>query len=208
MEFIILFLYLNLINSYTLGKYDTMELDWEYGSVLFDSSDFFLENDMDFKFKTKGSCESNISYGYYDDFNEAYKSYKTQFQIFSYKKENKDEYEINNFRIRKKSGDLNGLNGKYLLIKYNCTDTVEITNININPNLSLGYIILIVFACIIIFIIVILIVIKKCRKKKENNNNEIIKKDGESQNDNNQNMDSRSTINQENNNQNPFPALR
>ena len=62
MEFIILFLYLNLINSLTLAKYDTIELDLEHVSMLFDSSDFFLGDDMIFKFKTKGSCESNISY--------------------------------------------------------------------------------------------------------------------------------------------------
>ena len=202
MEFIILFLYLNLINSLTLAKYDTIELDLEHVSMLFDSSDFFLGDDMIFKFKTKGSCESNISYDYYDDFNEAYKVYETQFQAFSNKKEIKEEYEINNFRIRKDSGDLNGLNGKYLLIKYNCTDAVEITNIN--PNLSLGYIVLIVFACIVILFgigIMINIVIKKYQKKKGNNNNDkIIKKESESQNNNNQNIDSQNTNNQEINN--------
>ncbi len=195
MEFIILFIYLNLINSLTLEKYSTISVEWEINSILFDSKDFFIGDEMDFKFRTKGSCGNNISYAYYDGFGRAYQFYEALFQAFSNKEEIKDEYEIKYFRIKKNSEELNGLFGNYLLIRYNCTDTVEITNININPKLSLGYIILIVFACIILsFSIVIIIVIKQNRKNKE-----YIKT--KSQNNNNQNINSETTFNKESENQ-------
>ena len=197
MEFIIIFfIYLNLINSLTLEKYSTISVEWEINSILFDSKDFFIGDEMDFKFSTKGSCGSNISYAYYDGFGKAYKLYEALFQAFSNKEEIKDEYEIKYFRIKKNSEELNGLYGNYLLIRYNCTDKVEITNINQNQYLSTGYIIIIVFACIVLLfsISIVIIIIRRKRQSIDNQNKD-------NQNINNQNTDNRN-INQNQNNQN------
>ena len=201
MEFIILFIYFNLINSLTLGKYGTIEVDWKFNSLLFDSSGFLLGDEMNFKFRTNGSCGSNISYGYYDTFQSLYKSYETQFQAFINKEEIKDEYEIKYFTIKKNSEDLNELEGKYLLLKYNCTDTVEITNINPDNNLNIGYILVIVFACIVLSfaVTIIIIFIRKVSIKKEKSKNNQSAND---QNTNNQNANEQNKNNQNANEQN------
>ena len=100
------------------------------------------------------------------------------------------------FRIKKNSEELNGLYGNYLLIRYNCTDKVEITNINQNQYLSTGYIIIIVFACIVLLfsISIVIIIIRRKRQSIDNQNKD-------NQNINNQNTDNRN-INQNQNNQN------
>ena len=53
------------------------------------------------------------------------------------KNKKKEKYNIKYFIIAKIVEELNG-NGKYLLLKYNCTGITEIENIN--PNLNIGII--------------------------------------------------------------------
>ena len=171
---------LNFIILFTLGKYEKTETSDK--SIAFDSSSFFIGDKMEFKFKTKGTCENIIYYGYHDQFSKVYQFYETQtpFNTLStnddIEKENNINYDIKYFTIKKKPTELNGFYGHYLLIKFNCSDKVEIENIN--PNLSTGVIVAIVFGCIIM-IVSISISIYCYRKKKEKKEEENKKEEKE-----------------------------
>ena len=167
---------LNFITLFTLGKYEKTETSDK--SIAFDSSSFFIGDKMEFKFKTKGTCENIIYYGYHDQFSKVYQFYETQtpFNTLSInddiEKENNINYDIKYFTIKKKPTELNGFYGHYLLIKFNCSDKVEIENIN--PNLSTGAIVAIVFGCIIIIVSIIISIYcyRKKEKKEEENKKE------------------------------------
>ena len=157
-----------LIISFTLGKYEKITtLD---KSIAFDCHSFFIGEEMKFKFKTDNECEDLLLYGYHDNYNKLYQFYNNQtpFSIPSTNKEIKTEnninYDIKYFTIKKKPTELNGFYGNYLLIKYNCSGSVEIENIN--PNLSGWAIFGIVIGCIIFIVAVIIIIIYFCKRKK------------------------------------------
>ena len=165
----ILIINLNFIILFTLGKYEKIEtLD---KSIAFDSSSFFIGDLMEFKFKTRASCENKIDYGYHDQYSKVYQFYEIQtpFNVLSKKNDSKTEgninYDIKYFTIKKKPTELHGFYGNYLLIKYNCSGSVEIENIN--PNLSTAAIIGIVLLCIIIIIASVSVSIYCYNKKKE-----------------------------------------
>ena len=130
---------------------------------------------MGFKFKTRATCENKIDYGYHDQYSKVYQFYEVQtpFNVLSTKNETEKEgninYDIKYFIIKKKPTELHGFYGNYFLIKYNCSNSVEIENIN--PNLSTAAIIGIVLLCIIIIIASVSVSIycynKKKKKKKK-----------------------------------------
>ena len=165
----------NLILSVILAKFDKIETD--LNSIAFDSSHFSLRDKMEFKFKTSFTCDNILYYNYYDQYDRIYKIFEAPLYVLSSKEKiehkNKQKYDIKYFTIIKNAEDLNGLTGKYLLMKYNCTGRVEIENIN--PNLSIAIIVLIVFGCILIVVIAIIIVVccikKKCKNYNNDNNN-------------------------------------
>ena len=165
---------LNLIISYTLGKYEKTTLTSE--SITFDSYSFFIGDEMEFKFKTDNTCEDLIYYGYHDNHDKLTQFYKDQtpYSTFSRKKEIKTEdninYDIKYFTIKKKPTELHGFYGKYLLIKYNCSGSVEIENIN--PNLSTGAILGIIIGCVFVIVIIIVLIIHFCKIKKNEISNE------------------------------------
>ncbi len=169
-----------IITTLILGKYSKIELEKSYSSFNFDSSEFFLLDTMIFEFKTKGTCEPNISYQYYDDTDSSFKKYETSFQLFPYEEKNENGFEIKCYSLVKKSEDLNGLDGNFVFFKIKCSDSIEIRNIN--PNLDTGYIILIILAALIIIGgIVGFIIYKFCYSKKSEKSENKQKKDNETE---------------------------
>ena len=160
---------INVVYLLTLGKYHKVEISSD--AIVFESKDFLVGDKMEFKFKTNSTCNNTINYAYYDDYNGAYSKYETYYSIkarkekISYKNKNK-QYEVKYFTIIKNSEELNGLDGDYLLIKFNCDNSVEIENIN--PSFSTWKIVLIIISCLIFIAGITIILILKFCKKDEN----------------------------------------
>ena len=169
----ILIINIYLIFSFTLGKGDSIETDFD--SILFDSKSFYIRNKIKFKFIASNYCENILYYGYYEDYYSAYKIYETPFYVLSSKEKNNNK--ILYFTIIKNSEELNGLDGKYILLKFNCNGTVEIINFN-----SKSYFLNIILTSIILlFIVIIIIIIIYCiykrKYKNKNKNREYKEKD-------------------------------
>ena len=105
---LIFFIFINNINFitlFTLGKYENTETSDK--SIAFDSSSFFIGDKMEFRFKTKGTCENKIYYGYHDQFSKVYQFYETQtpFNTVStrdyIKRDQNINYDIKYFIIKK-----------------------------------------------------------------------------------------------------------
>jgi hypothetical protein len=124
---------------------------------------------MKFELKTKGNCEQNISYQYYDDYSIAYDIYKTSFQLYPYDEKIKDDYNIKFYSLEKSIQDLNGLYGHYLLLQFNCNDKFEIKSVN--PNIQSEYIVLIIMSIVIVLIGAITVFVCLNKKIRSNNTN-------------------------------------
>ena len=187
--FILFFINFNIIYSFILGKYDSIETNFD--SILFDSKDFFIGDKMEFKFKPTNYCDDILYYGYYDDSRDANVIYETPLYVSSLKEKNNNK--ILYFTIVKNEEELNGLDGNYVLLKFNCDGSVEIKSIN--PKSNIINIIIIVVVCLIVIIIIIVVIIICCIYKKKNENG---KKNEENNIDNGE--DNNKNKNSENNN--------
>ena len=156
---------INLIFSFILEKGDSIKTN--FNSLLFDSKEFFIGAKMEFKFTPNNYCDNILYYGYYDDSSNAVRQYEAPFYVLSSKKKDKILY----FTIEKKVEELNGLDGVYLLLKYNCNGLVEIENLIKKINTT--SIILIVVACLAFIGIIVIVIIIYCYKKKCKNDTNI-----------------------------------
>ena len=204
MKNFLIFVFVNfkIIFSLSLEKYGKIET--EYNTILFDSSQFNLGDKIEFKFTTNYYCENILHYQFYDEYNKVYRFYQTNYSVICSKESIEDSKNLKYFDINKENEVLNGLDGNYLLLKYNCTGLVEIENIS--HRLKTGYIVLIVIVVIIIIIVVIFVTVYFCRKKNIKNNEEI---DNKLPNPNNENENEVNNNNNNiNNNINTIQVLR
>ena len=120
---VIIFIFIiniNFITLFTLGKYEKTETSDK--SIAFDSSSFFIGDKMKFKFKTKGTCENKVYYGYHDQFSKVYQFYDTQTPFntlstnYDIETENNINYDIKYFIIKKKT---NGIEGFLWTLSFN-----------------------------------------------------------------------------------------
>jgi predicted Holliday junction resolvase-like endonuclease len=165
---IFIFVNIKLIFSLSLEKYGKIRT--EDNIIVYDSSDCNLDDKIELKFtpySTGCYCENNLHYQFYDLFKRVYQIYQANYSVYSSKEVIKDKKEIKYFTIYKSNKVLNGLDGNFLLLKYNCNGVVEIENIS--PKLKAGYIALIII--LIIFVIVIIFIIIYCLRKKKSSNN-------------------------------------
>ena len=190
---ILLFVNIKLIFSFNLEKYGKMKVN--YNTIVHDSSDFNLDDKIEFKFtydSTNCYCENILHYQFYDLFKRVYRYFHANYSITSSKEDFKDKKDIKYFTIYKSNNVLNGLDGNFLLLKYNCTGMVEIESIS--HKLKAGYIALIIISIIIVIIAIVITIYFLKRNKNVQNSNEA----------NNVNINiNNNTNNNNNNNNNP-----
>ena len=168
--YIFLFVNIKLIFSFTLEKYHKMKTN--ENTIVYESLHFNLDDKIEFKFTPDSpncNCENILHYQFYDLYKRVYQIFHTNYSVISSKEVIEDKKDIKYFTIYKSNKVLNGLDGNFLLLKYNCTGMVEIENIN--PKLKAGYIALIIISIIIVLIIMAIIIY--CLKKSTNNANDI-----------------------------------
>ena len=142
-------------------------------SIIFNSTDFSNGDIMSFKFGTNNSenyynnntCEEQLEYQYYDTINNITDDNYTLYSIKAALSEKDNS--IRYFNINKTETELNGLEGNYLLLIFNCNTMVTIENIrekakklNEEDGSQKDYIVSIVF--VILFIIFIIICLRCC----------------------------------------------
>ena len=190
---ILLFVNIKLIFSFNLEKYGKMKVN--YNTIVHDSSDFNLDDKIEFKFtydSTNCYCENILHYQFYDLFKRVYQIYHTNYSVTSSNEDFEAKKNIKYFTIYKSNNVLNGLDGNFLLLKYNCTGMVEIESIS--HKLKAGYIALIIISIIIVIIAIVITIYFLKRNKNVQNSNEA----------NNVNINiNNNTNNNNNNNNNP-----
>ena len=192
---ILLFVNIKLIFSFNLEKYGKMKVN--YNTIVHDSSDFNLDDKIEFKFtydSTNCYCENILHYQFYDLFKRVYRYFHANYSITSSKEDFKDKKDIKYFTIYKSNKVLNGLDGNFLLLKYNCTGMVEIESIS--HKLKEGHIALIIISIIIAIIAIANIIYFLKRNKNARNSNKA----------NNINRNINNNINNSNNNKNNNPS--
>ena len=168
---ILLFVNIKLIFSFNLEKYGKMKVN--YNTIVHDSSDFNLDDKIEFKFtydSTNCYCENILHYQFYDLFKRVYRIYHTNYSVTSSNEDFEAKKDIKYFTIYKSNKVLNGLDGNFLLLKYNCTGWVEIESIN--HKFKAGYIALIIILIIIVIIAIVITIYFLKRNKNVPNSNE------------------------------------
>ena len=192
---ILIFVNIKLIFSLNLGKDGILEI--EDNTIVFNSSNFNLYDNIEFKFSTYYYCENILHYQFYDIYNRVYQIFHANHSVISSKEVIEDKKDIKYFTIYKINEVLNGLDGNFLLLKFNCTGKVEIENFS--HKLKKEYIALIIIMIIIIIIITIVSIICYLKKNnKENRDNDQII-DSNSSNKENRSNDQKKDSNSSNN---------
>ena len=158
-----------------MNKKGTLRTNQNY--LFFESSEFSLNNKMNFKLKSDSYCDEEIKYGYYDSLENIGVNPSVPYTCTM----SSEEYETKNgilentkyFTIKKKEKELNNLNGDYLLLYFGCADEVEISNEK-NDNNTLIIVIVVISVLVVLLIIgIIVYYFFFCRKNNDNNNNKI-----------------------------------
>ena len=89
-------------------------------SIIFESKEFSEGESMHFKFEINNNrlCKKALLYEYYDDINLI--TNKTNPKYSAFQESSKKNNTILHYFITKKKEELNGLNGDYLLMVFNC----------------------------------------------------------------------------------------
>ena len=192
---ILLFVNIKLIFSLNLEKNGKIKVN--YNTIVYDSSDYNLDDKIEFKFtpdSTDCYCENILHYQFYDLFKRVYQIYHTNYSVTSSKEDFEAKKNIKYFTIYKSNEVLNGLDGNFLLLKYNCTGMVEIESIS--HKLKEVHIVLIIISIIIAIIAIANIIYFLKRKKNVRSSNEA----------NNINININNNTNNNNNNKNNNPS--
>ena len=168
----------NLKNSIILGepkttddgilkKYGTIKVSGTDGGIIFDSSEFKEGEDMFFKIEALIFYDNNIYYEFVDDLSTYYPSpfYYNYFSAYYTNTDYDGSYEIHYYTITKDKAHLGNLKGKYLIIFFECSGFVTITNTKENEgNIST----IIAVIVVIIVVIGIGVLIYYCIRRRKN----------------------------------------
>ena len=161
-------LIINVLSFEILQKYGTLKT-WD-DHIVFESKDFSIGDEMYFSLKTVNYCDDYLYYQYYDNIDDINDNIDPTYYVIY---DSKSSVTVNgvlesltkSFIIEKKGEDLNGLNGNYLYLKFDCPGSVEIENTK-SSGKSTIIIIIIVLIVVVLAIIIIFIVIFFCCCKK------------------------------------------
>ena len=124
-----------LLSNDILEKY--VSISTYNDSIIFNSTNFSKGDIISFKFEINSSqddynnniCEEQLEYEYYDDINNIIYN-NTRFSTKAILSESSNLTKF--FNINKTESELNGLEGNYLLLYFNCDGLVTIENIRKN----------------------------------------------------------------------------
>jgi len=164
-----------------LSKYMQIEATDE-NFILFESSSFSIDDEIYFEFRSEGDnaqCNDIINYDFYDTQEAANTNITPSNSI---KKETSKSVTVNGvktsetlyFTIEKKTTNLNGTNGDFLLINFDCTGNLIIENTETN-NATIIIVVVIIAFILIFGIIIAIIVCCCCCVKKTVQNASIVK---------------------------------
>ena len=150
-----------------LKKYGTIQAKGSDGGIIFDSSDFEEGEDIFFKIKAEYFYDTEIYYEFVDDLSTYHPSlfYNSYHSTHYTDKDYESGFDIYYYTIKKDKTLLGNLEGKYLIIFFQCRGIVTITNTKENEGNSSVYIAIVV---IIIVVIGIGVLIYYCCKRRKN----------------------------------------
>ena len=177
-------LYFFIFISSIINKLYALEILKKYGSAsspcIFESKDFKIGNYMNFKV-TSTSVIGDLYYQYYDDINSINILSETKYSVSNPVDESTSVIGVvvshtKRFTIIKKTEEMEGLSGNYMLLSIHGSAEIENTYIGMSQAVM---IIIIVVCCLsgIGIIIVIVYLIKNRNKNDEENYNEGVKAD-------------------------------
>ena len=115
----------------TLQKDESVTVSSTVGMIFFNSSSFQIDEEIEFEIKATSFFNDEINYEFLDKQNLSNVGDNTFFVEAEYTKNkevNGQSYVFNYFTIYKNNDNLNGLNGKYLLLTFYCDGNVTIKN--------------------------------------------------------------------------------
>ena len=154
-----------------LKKYEKVTVSSSDNHIIFDSSDFKKDEEIYFKITADSFTKDYIEYKFYD---EAAPMSNPDFSTFSKATPSKTENEYENgeiksvtkyFTIKKSERDLGSLEGKYLVIVFECTGNVLIENTKENEGKIT--MIAIIVSVVVVVIVVVIIILCCCYLKKK-----------------------------------------
>ena len=161
-------LIIKVLSIEILQKYGSIKT---YGDhIVFESNDFSIGEKMYFSFKTVSDWNEYLYYQYYDNIDDInYSIYPTHYVRYDYQ----SSVTVNgvlqsltrHFIIEKKREDLNGLNGNYLYLQFNCIGSVEIENTKGSGKSTIIIIVIVIIVAVIVIIIIFIVIFCCCCKK-------------------------------------------
>ena len=170
--FINIYLIINVLSIQILKKDESIKTDNNY--VIFDSSQFAIEDEMYFELKAKSLCDEYLDYQFFDNIDSI--DYYSDLSYYT-SKEASSSTSINGvitsytlyFTIKKKESELNGLKGNYLLLQYNCDiSSVEFSNTKTSGKTKVITIAIIVVVIFVVVFVGIILIICFCLKRRSN----------------------------------------
>lgn len=164
---------INVFSYPTLRKYDSLKTNEEL--IVFESGDFSEGEKMYFKITTEGfiaGVSDFLYYEYYDNLESVIENSKPKYYV---KSSSRSSTSVNGvetsstlyFTITKKIGELDGSNGKYLLLNYECNGQYKIENTESDGSTKIMIVIIIVFcAFFVIFIVLAVVCVFCCRRRR------------------------------------------
>jgi len=151
-----------------LEKYKKITISSYNFYIVFDSSDFKIDEEIYFKITAEGGfARPEIYYEFFDNLKN-YTSINIK-PAYSTNDRSDDDGEIRYYTIKKSSSNLGSSEGKYLIIFFYCEGLVEIENIDKDYEIIITIIVIIII--IIVGIIILIVYCCKRRKYRLINNN-------------------------------------